>query len=50
MDIRKQLCMGMVVKKENRFLGEMVNGPSLSVTKMHLDSFPHKCALTTGQP
>lgn len=48
-DIRKHFCMGRAVKEQNRFPGEMVNGPSLSLTKIHLDTALNKHALTTGQ-
>lgn len=48
-DIRKLFCMGRVVKEWNRFPGEVVNGPSPSVTKMHWDTALNKHALTFGQ-
>lgn len=41
--------MQKVVKEWNGFPAEVVSGPRLSVTKMHLDSAPNKRALTFGQ-
>lgn len=37
LNVRKVFFTGRVVKHWNRFLGEVVNGPSLSVFRRHLN-------------